>query len=245
MSGRWWRAYSRARHDPKLLKLSDKHFRWWFNLVCAASDHDGALPSHADLAVEFRVSGAAMTQVLDALVSAGLLDHDETGIHPHNWNGLQYKSDVSNDRVKRFRERHRNGECNVTETPSESEAETETEKKGAKAPTARRKEPTDEQRFKLPSDWRPSADDCHHAVDKGLDPETVDAAFLDYFTEGRGRNEKRTLAGWSRRYRVWCNTDADRKPANRGRAGVRHPPDGGDVGAFARAAARLERDEPV
>lgn len=134
MSGRWWRAYSRARHDPKLLKLSDKTFRWWFNIVCVAADNDGVLPSHADLAVEFRTSGAAMTKALDELVSAGLLDHDETGIHPHNWNGLQYKSDVSNERVKRYRERHRNGECNVTETPSESEAETEpdTEQKEAK-----------------------------------------------------------------------------------------------------------------
>jgi hypothetical protein len=137
MSGRWWRAYSRARHDPKLLKLSDKTFRWWFNIVCVASDNDGVLPSHADLAVEFRTSGAAMTKVLDELVSAGLLDHNETGIHPHNWNGLQYKSDVSNERVKRYRERHRNGECNVSETPSESEADTDKTKAkalGAKAP---------------------------------------------------------------------------------------------------------------
>lgn len=121
MSGRWWRAYGRARHDPKLLKLSDKHFRWWFNLVCVASDNDGILPPHADLAVEFRTSGKVITELLDALIAAGLLDHDETGIHPHNWNGLQYKSDVSNERVKRFRKRQRN----VTETPSESEADTE------------------------------------------------------------------------------------------------------------------------
>lgn len=123
MSGRWWRAYSRARHDPKLLKLSDKHFRWWFNLVCVAAENGGSLPPHADLAVEFRVTGAAMTQVLDVLVGAGLLDHDDAGIRPHNWNALQYVSDSSSNRVKQFRERQRN----VSVTPSETEAETDTE----------------------------------------------------------------------------------------------------------------------
>lgn len=138
MSERWWRAYGRARHDPKLLKLSDKHFRWWFNLVCVASDNDGILPPHADLAVEFRVSGKTMTAVLDALIAAGLFDHDETGIRPHNWNGLQYKSDVSSDRVKRFRERTRNGQCNVSETPSENRVQrtdnSEAKASGAPAP---------------------------------------------------------------------------------------------------------------
>jgi hypothetical protein len=113
MSGRWWRAYSRARHDPKLLKLSDKHFRWWFNFVCVAADNDGILPPHADLAVEFRASGKVITEMLDILIGAGLLDHDETGIHPHNWNGLQYVSDSSGfgtgstKRVQRYRDKRK------------------------------------------------------------------------------------------------------------------------------------------
>lgn len=135
----WWRAYNRARHDPKLLKLSDRHFRWWFNLVCAAADNNGVLPSHGDLAVEFRISGKAMTEVLDALIAAGLFDHDDNGIHPHNWSGLQYKSDVSTERVKRFRDRDRNVSCNVTgnvtETPSETDTETETESEQIKQET--------------------------------------------------------------------------------------------------------------
>lgn len=88
MSGRWWRAYTRARHDAKLLRLSDKLFRWWFNLLCVASDHDGRLPDHADLCAEFRVSAKAMTEILDALIEARLFDHDETGVRPHNWNEM-------------------------------------------------------------------------------------------------------------------------------------------------------------
>jgi hypothetical protein len=108
---------------------------------------------------------------------------------------------------------------------------------GADAP--RETEPSsNDRRIKLPADWRPTDDDQHHAVDKGLDPETSLAAFADYFGEGRGRNEKRTLAGWSKRWRVWCNTDAERQPARRV-SGVRPAGGGGEAGAFARAAARL------
>lgn len=115
---------------------------------------------------------------------------------------------------------------------------------GAKAP-GRRRSTSDEQRTTLPPDWRPSADDRNHASDKGLDPESTTAAFTDYFGEGRGRSEKRTADGWSKRFRIWCNTDAERKPAARGGAGVRSAPPGGDAGAFARAATRVGRDEPI
>jgi hypothetical protein len=115
---------------------------------------------------------------------------------------------------------------------------------GASAPAAD-EEPNDGPRTKLPPGWRPEVDDRDYASDKGLDPDTVTAAFTDYFGEGRGRNEKRTRAGWSKRWRVWCNTDAERKPAVRSGPGFRSATPGGDAGAFARAAARLGRDEPV
>ena len=134
MSGRWWRAYGRARHDPKLLKLSDKDFRWWFNLVCAASDNGGVLPPCDDLAVEFRVSRAAMSKTLDAMVASGLFDHDETGIHPHNWNALQFVSDRSSDRVKQFRERRRNVSVTPSENRDREQSNSEAKASGADAP---------------------------------------------------------------------------------------------------------------
>ncbi len=139
MSGRWWRAYSRARHDPKMLKLTDKDFRWWFNLVCVASDNDGVLPFIRDLAAEFRTTEHAITVAIERLRVAGLFDiKGEPGpdvrYSPHNWNGLQYKTDVSTGRVKQFRERQRN----VSVTPSETETEAETDSvalaTGAEAP---------------------------------------------------------------------------------------------------------------
>lgn len=151
MSGRWWRAYSSARHNPKLLRLPDKMFRWWFNLVCVASENNGKLPSHADLAAEFRVPDKVMTEALDALVEARLFDHDETGIHAHDWNTHQYQSDVSTTRVKRFRERQGNGERNVSVTPSESEADTEQIQTQTIAPAPKAK--------LLTSEWEPTIEE--------------------------------------------------------------------------------------
>lgn len=144
MSGRWWRAYSRARHDPKLLKLSDRDFRWWFNFVCVAADNDGRMPYVRDLAAEFRTSEHTIAVAIERLRCAGLFEIDgepgpDVQYVPHNWNGLQYKNDVSTDRVKRFRKRRET----VSETPSESEADTEADteqkvekgKSGAVAPS--------------------------------------------------------------------------------------------------------------
>jgi hypothetical protein len=33
-------------------------------------------------------------RVLDRLKAEGLVEYDETGTHPHNWAGRQYKSDA-------------------------------------------------------------------------------------------------------------------------------------------------------
>lgn len=201
MSGRWWRAYNRARHDPKLLKLSDRHFRWWFNLVCVAADNDGVLQSHADLAVEFRTSATAMTQALDALVTAGLLEHDEAGIRPHNWNGLQYVSDSSSNRVKQFRERQRN----VSETTSESETEADTESKKDNS-TAKRG--ADKRGTRLPEDWKLSAEDRAFAADLGLDPDVTADEFRDYWTALPGARGRKL--DWSKTFRNRCREIAGR-----------------------------------
>jgi Mn-dependent DtxR family transcriptional regulator len=130
----WWRAYNEAVNDPKLQLLSDALFRAWFNVMCIASASDGSLPPLKDIAFTLRIQPTKAAQVLAQLHSAGLLDKTETGFIPHNWNGRQYKSDVSTDRVKRFR----NGKRNVSSvTPPETEAETdnaEAKASGADAP---------------------------------------------------------------------------------------------------------------
>jgi hypothetical protein len=231
---RWFRSHASKLNDPKVQRLTDRQYRAWDSFLCMASEYDGRLPLLPDAAFLLRKSEDETGILIRELIDLGFLVRGRKGIEPYNWNKWQYRSDVSTNRVKQFRERQRN----VSETPSESETEADTEQTVAKATERTRKEPQDE-RFKLPADWQPSEPSRHHASDKGLDPANVTEAVVDYFTQGRGRNEKRTRAGWERRYCIWCNTDADRKPAARG---VRAASTGGDAGAFARAAARLGRD---
>lgn len=133
---RWFRFYDDAINEPKLLKLSDALYRAWVGVLCIASKNDGALPPTDDVALLLRMKPEKAEAVLVELIKAGLLDQDETGKRPHNWNARQYKSDVSNERVARYRKRRGNGECNVTgngtvtasETESDTEAETEQNK---------------------------------------------------------------------------------------------------------------------
>jgi len=125
----WWRAYNEAVNDPKLQLISDSLFRAWFNLMCIASSNDGALPAVDSLAFTLRMKPEKVAQVLTQLHGVGLLDKKETGFAPHNWNGRQYKSDVSTERVKRFR----NGKRNVSETAPEQKQSTEAEQSRTRA----------------------------------------------------------------------------------------------------------------
>lgn len=103
---RWFRFYDDVINDPKVVKLSDSAFRGWVGMLCVASKHKGVLPSSDDLAFFLRVKQSQVAVLLAQLVNAGLLDKKEDGKYvPHNWEGRQYLSDGSADRVKRHREK--------------------------------------------------------------------------------------------------------------------------------------------
>lgn len=118
---RWWRAHASALDDPKVQRLHGDMFKSWFNILCIASLRDGILPPIADIAFALRKSEKDTVRVVSYLTERGLLDVTDNGLSPHNWNGRQYKSDVSTKRVTAFRERQRN----VSVTPSETDSDTE------------------------------------------------------------------------------------------------------------------------
>lgn len=120
MAGRWFRFYAKAMRDPKVLKLSDKDFRLWVNLLSIAAENDGLLPVDEDLKLVLGMRLDHLKGGLNRLIRGGLIDLLEGGYEPHNWNKFQYKSDTSTERVKRYREK-----CNVSETPPDTEADTE------------------------------------------------------------------------------------------------------------------------
>jgi hypothetical protein len=121
---RWFRFYDDAINDPKILKLP-LDSRWhWTALLCIASKNNGRLPATDDIALMLRVTNAKAAAIIAELVAAGLIDRDSNGFAPHNWDGRQYKSDSSAERVKRHRDKQRNVTVTVQ---NRTEADTETE----------------------------------------------------------------------------------------------------------------------
>ena len=131
---RWFRLYAEIFRDPKISRLDDRLFRFWIGCLCLASENDGYLPDLEEISFHLRFKLSTTRECHEELFTLSLIEADGEGrFRPHNWNGRQYISDVSTDRVKRFRERSRN----VTETPSDTDTDTDTdteEEKSAAAP---------------------------------------------------------------------------------------------------------------
>jgi DNA-binding transcriptional ArsR family regulator len=136
---RWFRVYDDLVDDPKVQRLSGDMVKSLLNLWCLASQNDGMLPAADDIAFKLRLTPAKVAKLLSVLGECGLIDSDEEGLRPHNWNGRQYKSDVADPtaalRQKAYRERnknrngHRNATVTVTDTRADTEQITETEQK--------------------------------------------------------------------------------------------------------------------
>lgn len=153
---RWFRFYDDALDDPKVQRLSPHLFKTWMNLLCLASKHDGKLPSNDDIAFCLRMSVQDAAQHVDDLILAGLVDIDSNGSKsPHNWNGRQYASDSSADRVRKHRknkaEKTCNGDvtlqkrnCNGAESESDTESDTESHDLPSSLESARANEKNDQ-----------------------------------------------------------------------------------------------------
>lgn len=126
---RWWRAHDDSVDHEKLLLLSDRQHRAWYNLMCLSSANGGCLPDIKIIALKLRMTEGKTRAIIDQLVAAGLFDDNNGQAAPHNWDKRQFKSDVSTDRVQRFRERKRN----VSVTPPENRGQNTEEDKTADA----------------------------------------------------------------------------------------------------------------
>jgi len=145
----WFRFYSEALHDPKIVSLSDRQYRAWVNILSVASLHEGVLPCARDIACHLRMTEVDVRTLVDELVFHGLIDiqSDKTLI-PHGWKNRQYQSDCSTDRVRKFRQEKKETQetdakrfssVSVTAPETETEADTETDNtpkapKGAPVP---------------------------------------------------------------------------------------------------------------
>jgi hypothetical protein len=129
---RWFRVYEDLVDDPKVQRLDPSLFKALINLWCLTSANRGVLPPIEEIAFKLRMKPQKAERVLDRLKAEGLIEHDETGTHPHNWAGRQYKSDVEDptaaERMRRHRNRQRNDGVTRPVTSRSSETDTEAEK---------------------------------------------------------------------------------------------------------------------
>jgi hypothetical protein len=130
---RWFRVYDNMLDDPKVQRLSPDLFKVLINLWCLCSQNDGWLPEVEDVAFRLRIDPAAACAYLATLANSGLIDQEERGLRPHNWETRQYKSDSPNERVRLWRQRQRENVtlhetslkryCNGADTDTDTEEE--------------------------------------------------------------------------------------------------------------------------
>lgn len=121
---KWFRFYAEALNDRKVQSLPGDLFKAWVNILCLYCNEGTALDL-SSISFALRAGDSKAQAIVDDLLNRGLLDDTAAGLVPHNWNNRQYKSDVSNGRVKRHRKRSSNGACNVTVTPPDTETDSE------------------------------------------------------------------------------------------------------------------------
>lgn len=119
MRALWLRLYTSVL-DPedKTQNLTDRQFRFWILLCVAYKRNKCRMPDDRSLARLLQISTGKVRSIFESMPS--LFDVDGESFKPHDWDEHQYASDASADRVRRYRERHRNVTSDVTVTCSES-----------------------------------------------------------------------------------------------------------------------------
>lgn len=107
----WLRLYREALNLPKIIRLNDRQFRAWINILMVADD-DGMLPALPDVAVYLRVTVTDALQLVTELVESGLIDPIRAGenfvYRVHDWEKHQRAGESdSAARVRKHREKKR------------------------------------------------------------------------------------------------------------------------------------------
>jgi hypothetical protein len=249
---RWFRFYDAVLDDPKVQQLSPELFRIWVNLLCLSSKNSGRLPPVSDIAFALRLRLATAKSALAKLKLAGLIDADENGLFPHNWEGRQYTSDSSTERVRRHREKKGNGSGNgytdrfgnVSETPPDTDTDTETERErvavggeggvggGRNAPDGAPTNPEARAR-PLPINFGLSPALCEFGFREGFSHDEIRREFDRFHDHWLANGERKV--DWQAAFRNWVRKArdlrkaGDAKPVRNGRG------DRGLVAAYQRA----------
>lgn len=136
MTMHWFRLYHRIIDDEKLRLLAFED-RWHFVALCCLKG-DGLIDEPDDslrqrkIAVKLGVQVRELEEIGRRLQEVGLIDEK---LSPVSWDELQYRSDNSNERVKKYREKQKLAKMkrssNVSVTVQELDTDTDIEPKGS------------------------------------------------------------------------------------------------------------------
>lgn len=113
----WFRVSTRITDSKKIHALSDAHFRWVVLFWAEARKNDGILPPVEDMEFHLRRPAARIQKAIEELRGKRFLELVDGHFVPHDWDEHQWEETSSTDRVKRHRERKRNGDETLHETP--------------------------------------------------------------------------------------------------------------------------------
>jgi len=119
----WIRLYRNILTNYRIGNLSPQTGWGWVRLLLIADQNNGLLPPIAGIAYHLRMSQTDAKNLVEELIELGLLDvvqtGDEPSLKPHDWDRWQYRWDGKDrtvkERVKRHREKVRNGHVTVEE----------------------------------------------------------------------------------------------------------------------------------
>jgi len=152
---KWFRLYSEMLHDRKLARVSRREqipkttlLGIWVSLLCIANDSPirGTLMIGEDLpmtmpeiADELEISESDLSNIWNTLIAVGMIEFHDECFCIASWDKRQFKSDSSNERVKRYREKQSDNDVTLPKRYSnalDTDTDTDTDKKLMAAPAA-------------------------------------------------------------------------------------------------------------
>lgn len=137
----WVKWHTKVLTEPKVLRLSDKQFRVFANLIALAGyldNEDGRLGSTEDVALHLRLSATRTGAVLTDLCAVGITFSHQNVWFLKNWDEYNGKpqsdrKEIVRERVRRFREKQDesgNGNADVTPLHPNGNASREEKNRG-------------------------------------------------------------------------------------------------------------------
>lgn len=208
----WFRLYHRIIDDEKVRLIAFED-RWHFIAVCCLKA-DGLLDEPESsikwrkVAVKMGIQLRELDEIKRRLFEVGLVDED---MQPTAWDDLQYRSDTSTDRVRKYREKTKTSPNetarNVSVTVQETDTEAETEEEKGKLSFSKKENSNSnsEKPSRISPDFQLSEQDRTEAISLGIPEPTIAetlAEFRDYWAAKPGKSG--LSQDWPANWRRWC-----------------------------------------